>query len=274
MQRVRTLPSPTATGPSQVVSTSSPRTSRSSVLRMRRLASSMSSSRPVSFHQPVTTMRLDAQAAVDHVLDRVGDLEFVAGGGRDRLDAREDGRGEEVDAHEGEVAARLGGLLDEPRDPAAVELGDAVLAGALDLLQQDEGVGLAGREAAHERRDALLEEVVAEIHDERLVAQVVLGDEHGVRQAEGRGLRDVGDAQAEAGPVTDGRLDLGTGVADDDPHVLDAGGPQRLEAVEQDGLVGDRDELLRGGVGDGAQACTRAAAQDEAFHRVRPGRPR
>ena len=51
----------------------------SMVLRMRRLASSMSSSLPVSFHQPVTDVRLDAQAAVDHVLDGVGDLELAAG---------------------------------------------------------------------------------------------------------------------------------------------------------------------------------------------------
>ncbi len=44
-----------ATGPSIEQSIVSPRTSRSSVPRIRRLASSMSSSLPVSFHQPVTT---------------------------------------------------------------------------------------------------------------------------------------------------------------------------------------------------------------------------
>ena len=76
-------------------------------------------------------VRLDAQAAVDHVLDGVGDLELAAGAGRDGLDAVEDGRREQVHAHQGEVAARLGRLLHEPRDAAgAVELGDAVALGS------------------------------------------------------------------------------------------------------------------------------------------------
>ena len=43
-----------------------------------RLASSMSSRRPVSFHQPLHDVRLDALAGVDEVLDRVGDLELAA----------------------------------------------------------------------------------------------------------------------------------------------------------------------------------------------------
>ena len=34
--------------------------------------------RPVSFHQPLHDVRLDAPAAVDEVLDRVGDLELAA----------------------------------------------------------------------------------------------------------------------------------------------------------------------------------------------------
>ena len=89
-------------------------------------------------------VRLDAQAAVDHVLDGVGDLELAAGAGRDGLHAVEDGRGEEVHADQGEVAARLGRLLDEPRHvPVAVELGDAVALRVGDLLQQDERIRAA-----------------------------------------------------------------------------------------------------------------------------------
>ena len=97
---------------------------------------------------------------------------------------------------------------------------------------------------SHERRDALLEQVVAEVHDEGLVAEELLGDEHRVRQAQRRLLREVGDLEAEPAAVADGGLDLGVRVADDDADLGDAGGAHRLEAVEEHRLVGDRDELL------------------------------
>ena len=87
-----------------------------------------------------------------------------------------------------------------------------------------------------------------------------------MRQAERRVLLDVGDADAELGPVADRGLDLGGGVADDDADVGDAGVADRLEAVEQHRLVGDRHQLLGGGVGDGPQprACT--TGQDQCLH--------
>ena len=200
VQRSSRLPSPTCTGPSSVVSSE--------------LAADVA--RDGAEHEPVGLehvlelagvlppagdhVRLDAQAAVDHVLDGVGDLELAAGAGRDGLDALEDGRREEVHAHQGEVAARLGRLLDEPRDAAvAVELGDAVALRVGDLLQEDERVRVVLLERPHERRDALLEQVVAEVHDERLVAEEGLADEHRVREAQRRLLRQVGDGEAERG---------------------------------------------------------------------------
>ena len=71
-------------------------------------------------------VRLDAQAAVDEVLDGVGDLELAARRGPDRLRRLQDRRGEHVDAHQREVARRLRGLLHQPHDPAVLQLGDAV----------------------------------------------------------------------------------------------------------------------------------------------------
>ena len=56
-------------------------------------------------------------------------------------------------------------------------------------------------------------------------------------------------------------------VADDDPDLLDAGGGQRFDAVEQHRLVGDRDELLGAGVGQRAQLGALAAAENESLHR-------
>jgi len=78
--------------------------------------------------------------------------------------------------------------------------------------------------------------------------------------------RHLGDAELRT--VADGRHNLGTGVADDDADVLDAGAAHRLDAVEEDRLVRDRDELFGTRVGDGPQARTGTAGQDEALHRA------
>ncbi len=59
----------------------------SSASSTMRFASSMSSSLPVSFHQPRDDVRVDGQAVVDQTLDGVGDLELAAGGGLDALTA-------------------------------------------------------------------------------------------------------------------------------------------------------------------------------------------
>ena len=195
------------------------------------------------------------------MLDGVGDLQFAAGAGLDGLDAGEHGGSEQVHAHERQVALWFGRLLDQALDGAVGELGDAVLTRVGNLLQQDEGIRRTLREAAHERRDALLEEVVAE---------ELLGDEYGVREAEGRRLGDVGDLQTEAAAVADGSLDLGSRVADHQADFGDAGLAHGLEAVEEHRLVGDRHELLGGGVGNGPQTSAGSAAEDESSHRRLP----
>ena len=66
-------------------------------------------------------------------------------------------------------------------------------------------------------------------------------------------LRDVGDLQAERRAVADRVLDRGRRVADHDPDVGDAGLGDGLQTVEQDGLVGHRQQLLGRGVGDRPQ---------------------
>ena len=81
--------------------------------------------------------------------------------------------------------------------------------------------------------------------------------------AEGRFLLDVGDADAEAAAIADGGHDLLFGIADDDADVADAALDEVLDGVEEDGLVGDGDELLGAGVGEGTQAAALAAAKDE-----------
>ena len=134
---------PITTRPSSTTSSPSMPSQRDSMVSStRRFASSMSSRRPVSFHQPVTTCGRTRQAAIDEVLDRVGDLELAARRGLDRLDRLPDRVGEHVHADEREVGLRLLRLLDEPGHAAVgVELGDAERARVRHVLQQDQRVG-------------------------------------------------------------------------------------------------------------------------------------
>ena len=48
---------------------------------------------------------------------------------------------------------------------------------------------------------------------------------------------------------------------------MDPGGRHVVDPVEEDRLVGDRDQLLGAGVGDRAQSRASTARQDQALHR-------
>ena len=135
----------------------------------------------------------DAPAVVDEPLDRIGDLELAT---RRRLDLAHRGVDvgiEEVDADDREVRRRVLRLLDELDDLAVVaEHRDARLSRILDVREQDlrrehapVGAGAAGAlglERVDELLEPLLEHVVAEVHDEVVVAEEVAGDQHAVRE--------------------------------------------------------------------------------------------
>ena len=75
------------------------------------------------------------------------------------------------------------------------------------------------------------------------------------------------DPHAEPRAVPDGLADLVAGLGgDDDPDLLDPGVGHRLDPVEEDGPVGDGDELLGAREGDRLQARALAAGEDEALH--------
>ena len=84
------------------------------------------------------------------------------------LDRLEHRRREHVDADQREVALRLLRLLDQPDDPAVVELGDAEHLRIGHARQQDLRGRLLAHELLDERGDALVQQVVAEVHHERL----------------------------------------------------------------------------------------------------------
>ncbi len=225
---------------------------------------------------------LDAKARFDQGIDRVRYLELTAGGGLDLVGGLEDRGAEHVDADQREVAGRVLGLLDQADDAVAVELGDAVGGGIVDAGEQDQRVRLGAPEDLDQLHDPLAEQVVAQVHDERALPQEVLGGEQGMCEPEGSLLLDVGDRGAERGPVP-GRLpDLLARLGrDDHGDLVDARLDQGLDPVEEHGLVGHRHQLLGGGVGDRAQARSRAPREDQPlqfFHAssrltARPRRP-
>ena len=165
---------------------------RSNVSRISRLASSMSSSLPVSFHQPSTMCGRTVEAAIDQVLDGVGDFELVAEAGLDAVDRLEHLGAEHVDADEREVADRFLRLFDEADDLAVCAAAATPnICGSGTRVSRICAAGFSRLELAHELGDALVQQVVAEVHHERLVADEVAADLHRVREPARRILLDV-----------------------------------------------------------------------------------
>src|SRR5664280_2762543 len=135
-------------------------------------------------------MRLHAHARVEEMLDRVGDLQLAASRWLDRARGVVDGGGEHVDADQRKVGGRLGRLLDEAHYPPDLagrrlrELGYAVVLRVRYGREQDQRIGLMLAEGGNEVRDPALQQVVAEVHDERAPPQERLGREHRVGEAE------------------------------------------------------------------------------------------
>jgi hypothetical protein len=175
-------------------------------------------------------------------------------------------RREEVDPDQGKVRGRVFGLLDQSHDALAVELGDTIGLRVVDGSEQDQRVRFHGTEGRDEAAQAVGEQVVAEVHDEGRAADELLRGEHRVGEAGGLVLDDVGDLGAEGGAVPSCLANLVTCLGgDDDPDLGDAGVDQRLDPVEEHGLVGNWDQLLRRGVRDRAQARPGPAGEDQAF---------
>jgi hypothetical protein len=132
--------------------------------------------------------------------------------------------------------------------------------------QQDLSGGSLAAELLDELRDALVEQVVAQIHDEGIAADEALADLDGVRQASRRVLLDVGDLDPPPRAVADGGTNLRLRVADDNADFTNAGVGDRFDPVEQHGLVGDRHELFGAGVGQRPEPRALPAAENQSLH--------
>ncbi len=190
---------------------------------------------------------------VDEPLDGIRDLELPSRRRLDRLDRLEHRGVEHVDADEGEVGGRHLRLLGEAHHLAVLELGHPELGRVGHAGQENLALGLLLAEARDEGRELLANQVVAEVHAEWVRAQEVLRDEDRVGEPEGGVLLDIGDGDAESLAVADGVPDLLMRVADHDADLADARRLERLYPIEEDRLVGHRNELLGRGEGDGPE---------------------
>ena len=149
---------------------------------------------------------------------------------------------------------------------AGASSGDAEVLRVGHRREQDQGIRLVLAEGGHQIGDPTLQQIVAEVHHERALAEEQLGGQHRMGQAERLVLHDVGDLHPELGAVAGGFANLLAGLRGDyDPDLLDPRLSHRLDAVEQHRLVGYRHELLGARVRDRAQARALAALENQSL---------
>jgi len=164
------------------------------------------------------------------------------------------------------TARSLGGLLrllHDARHPAVHQSRYAEVLGVWHSAQHDQALGRRAPKLLREGNDATAQEVVAQVEDEGVAAQEAFADLHGLRDAQGRRLLDVGDLQAEVAAVAHGSHHLLPRIADHDANAADAGFGQALQGVEEDGLVGDGHQLLGSRVRERTQSGALTPAEDK-----------
>ena len=171
------------------------------------------------FPPTLDDVRPHGEAAVDQVLDRIRDLELVPEARRDLVHRVEDLRAEHVHADQRQVPYRLLRLFDQTHHVAIAELRDAEHLRVGYARKQDLRRGLLARELIDEMRDAFVEQIVAEVHHERIRSDERLADLDGMGEAARRVLFDVLDTNAPFRSVADGRSDFRLRLADHDPDV-------------------------------------------------------
>ena len=223
VQRSSRAPASITTRPSQRESTSSPSTRSTSVSRTRRLASSMSSRRPVSFHQPRTmcgstrsprSTRCWIASVISSSPRELGRMARAASWIAD------------VNMYTPTSARSVfgsGGFSASETTRPSLSSATPKCCGSGTGVSRIRAVGRAAAERVDEPADPALQEVVAEIHDEGRVAEERLGRQHRVGQTGRLVLDDVGQPHPEPRAVARRRADLVARLRrDDDPDLLDA----------------------------------------------------
>ena len=203
-----------------------------------RLTSSMSVTFPVSFQYPeMTDERTVLPWSMSHWMASV----ISSSPRHDGLRCRTASCTEGLKMYTPTSARLLFGLLwlllQADHLPGFVEFRHTEVTRIGHRREHDLRVRPLGAELLYQRGDAADDEVVAEVHDEVVLAKVVPGHEDGVCQAERRRLPDVGGAETKRRAVTYRRLDRLRGIPHHQPDIGNAGIADGLEAVKQDRLI-------------------------------------
>ena len=121
-------------------------------------------------------------------------------------------------------------------------------------------------EALDELGQPLLEQVVSQIHDEVVVAEEVVGDQHAMCEPEWQRLRDVGDLHPPPRAISDRGLNLGACLAHDDADLANTCRGHVVEPVEENRAIRDGDELLGTRMRDRSETSAGSAAENESLH--------
>src|SRR5262252_6900190 len=179
----------------------------------------------------------------------------------------------EVDAGDGEPALRLLRLLDDADDAVARDLGDAVAARVVDLLDQDLGAARLLAVRLRERRDRFFEDVVAQDHGQPPAAPEAPRQPQRLCDAARLVLHAVGELAAEVLTAAEQTDDvahvLGSGH---DQDLADAGLDQLLDRVEDHRFAPDWQEMLVRHLGQREEARSGPPGQDDPAQLVRAHR--
>src|SRR5579885_140123 len=209
-----------------------------------------------------------AMAEIDQLLNRIGDLELASAAGFDLPNRIMDFLVAEVNADQSQVRLGLWRLLFQIDDATiAVEHGHAERAGILHFLKKDKGIGIAFLEALDKRTYAILNQIVAQIHDERIIAEEGLACFNRMCQSSGLILQNIFNLDSPALTVPDAFFYvLACLGADDDPYLSYAAVDERFNAVKENRLVCHRQQLLCRRVRDRPHPRAFSAAQDQSLH--------
>ena len=167
------------------------------------------------------------------------------------------------------------GLLLHGDDLAGfVELHDAEALGVVDVVAENTGPALLGvrrRLLQAGAEAAAVEDVVSQHHSTAVVADELLAQQERLGQPVGRGLHLIAQPDAELASVPQQTLEIGQiRGGGDDENVPDPRHHQGGQGVIDHGLVIHRQQLLAGDHGQGVQARTGSAGQNDTFHEMAP----
>ncbi len=203
-------------------------------------------------------------------MNGVGDLQLSPIGWLNRVDGFQNRIVEEVDAHQGQVRRGVGRLFDQPDHMAVlVKLGHPKSARVGHLGEKNLGVGSVFVEVPDDVCHSVFDQIVTQVHQAVVTVHERQCQLEGVCQAVGTVLENEVRIYPEAGAIAHSLSHLGAGLGgNDDRHFVNARRGEVVQAVEQNGLIGDRHELFRHRIRDGPQATAGSSSENNTLHEL------